>query len=100
MMQEEFQDAGGNVALGSDQSPGNNCHNIWNEMKLTSLFNKIKNRDPTAMPCWKSLRMATIEGANAIGIPLILTLLYRFFEVLDCVLSRAPPTLLTRKLLC
>eukprot|EP01046_Picozoa_sp_COSAG06_P046223 COSAG06_NODE_6520_length_2897_cov_1.261973_2_plen_93_part_00 len=36
-------------------------------MKLTSLFNKIKNRDPTAMPCWKSLRMATIEGAAAIG---------------------------------
>ena len=34
-MQEEFQAAGGKVALGSDQSPGNNCHNIWNEMKLT-----------------------------------------------------------------
>jgi len=28
-----FQDAGGNVALGSDQAPGNNCHNIINEMK-------------------------------------------------------------------
>lgn len=67
LSQEEFQAAGGKVALGSDQSPGNNCHNIWNEMKLTSLFNKIKNRDPTAMPCWKSLRMATVEGAEAIG---------------------------------
>jgi hypothetical protein len=39
-------------------------------MKLTSLFNKIKNGDPTAMPCWKSLRMATVEGAEAIGIAL------------------------------
>jgi cytosine/adenosine deaminase-related metal-dependent hydrolase len=41
-------------------------------MKLTSLFNKVKNRDPTAMPCWKSLRMATVEGAEAIGIPLLM----------------------------
>jgi 5-methylthioadenosine/S-adenosylhomocysteine deaminase len=63
-----FQDAGGMVALGSDQAPGNNCHNIVNEMKLTALFNKIKFEDPEVMPCWKVLRMATIEGAKAIGI--------------------------------
>jgi len=63
-----FQDAGGNVALGSDQSPGNNNHNIFNEMKLTALFNKIKYRDPEVMPAWKVLRMATIEGARAIGL--------------------------------
>lgn len=63
-----FQDSGGYVALGSDQAPGNNCHNIINEMKLTALFNKIKYEDPEVMPCWKVLRMATIEGAKAIGI--------------------------------
>ncbi len=63
-----FLDAGGIVALGSDQAPGNNCHNIINEMKLTALFNKLKYEDPEVMPCWKVLRMATIEGAKAIGI--------------------------------
>jgi 5-methylthioadenosine/S-adenosylhomocysteine deaminase len=63
-----FLDAGGLVALGSDQAPGNNCHNIINEMKLTALFNKIKYEDPEIMPCWKVLRMATIEGAKALGI--------------------------------
>ncbi len=63
-----FQDAGGPVALGSDQAPGNNCHNVINEMKLTALFNKIKYEDPEVMPCWKVLRMATIEGAKAIGV--------------------------------
>ena len=63
-----FQDAGGMVGLGSDQAPGNNCHNIFNEMKLAALFNKIKYEDPEVMPCWKSLRMATIEGARAVGI--------------------------------
>ncbi|MCB0047147.1 MAG: amidohydrolase family protein [Caldilineaceae bacterium] len=63
-----FRDAGGAVGLGSDQAAGNNCNNIFNEMKLTALFNKIKYRDPTVMPAGEVLRMATIEGARAIGL--------------------------------
>ena len=63
-----FQGAGGSVALGSDQAPGNNCHNIINEMKLVTLFNKIKYENPEVMPAWKALRMATIEGAKAVGV--------------------------------
>jgi 5-methylthioadenosine/S-adenosylhomocysteine deaminase len=63
-----FRAAGGLVALGSDQASGNNCNNIFNEMKLTALFNKIKFRDPTVMPAWEVLRMATVEGAHAIGL--------------------------------
>ena len=63
-----FQEAGGSVALGSDQAPGNNCHNIINEMKNVALFNKIKYGNPEVMPAWRALRMATIEGAQAIGL--------------------------------
>ncbi len=63
-----FRQAGGLVALGSDQASGNNCNNMFNEMKLTALFNKIKFRDPTRMPAWEVLRMGTIEGARAIGL--------------------------------
>jgi 5-methylthioadenosine/S-adenosylhomocysteine deaminase len=59
-----FRRAGGRVALGSDQAAGNNCNNIFNEMKLTALFNKIKFRDPTVLPAWEVLRMGTIEGAQ------------------------------------
>lgn len=62
-----FRAAGGLVALGSDQAAGNNCNNIFNEMKLTALFNKIKYRDPTVLSAWDVLRMATIEGAQALG---------------------------------
>ena len=56
-----------------------------------SLFNKIKNRDPTAMPCWKSLRMATVEGAEAIGIVLtthanLLTLVHDCCVVLKIII--------------
>lgn len=63
-----FQDAGGFVALGSDQAPGNNCHNIIHEMKNVCMFNKIKYQNPEVMPAWKALRMATIEGAKAVGV--------------------------------
>lgn len=63
-----FQNAGGKCGLGSDQAPGNNCHNIINEMKNAALFNKIKYTDPEIMPAWKALRMATIEGAEAVGL--------------------------------
>lgn len=63
-----FQNAGGNVALGSDQAPGNNCHNIIHEMKNVCLFNKIKYGNPEVMPAWRALRMATIEGAKAVGV--------------------------------
>jgi 5-methylthioadenosine/S-adenosylhomocysteine deaminase len=63
-----FREAGGPVGLGSDQASGNNCNNLFNEMKLTALFNKIASRNPTAMPAWEVLRMATIEGARAIGL--------------------------------
>lgn len=62
-----FIEAGGFVALGSDQAPGNNSHNIIKEMYAAALFTKIKNKDPEAMPAWKVLRMATIEGAKACG---------------------------------
>ncbi len=65
---KSFRDAGGLVALGSDQACGNNCNNIFNEMKLTALLNKCKYRDPTVFPAWEVLRMATIEGAKAIGL--------------------------------
>lgn len=63
-----FQEAGGNVALGSDQAPGNNCHNIIHEMKNVCMFNKLKYQNPEIMPAWKALRMATIEGAKAVGV--------------------------------
>jgi 5-methylthioadenosine/S-adenosylhomocysteine deaminase len=37
-------------------------------VKLTALFNKIAARDPTVFPAWEVLRIATVEGAKAIGL--------------------------------
>ncbi|REK30325.1 MAG: amidohydrolase [Planctomycetota bacterium] len=63
-----FQEAGGTVGLGSDQAAGNNNCNVFNEMKLTAFFGKMRNQDPTAMPADRALRMATIDGAKALGL--------------------------------
>ena len=63
-----FQDCGGTVGLGTDQAPGNNTHNMIAEMKMSAILNKCKYDDPAVMPAWKVLRMATIEGARALGI--------------------------------
>ena len=65
---QEYMALGGAVGLGTDQAPGNNCNNLFNEMKLTALLHKYKNGSPTVFPAWKVLRMATIEAAQAMGI--------------------------------
>ena len=63
-----FKELGGTVGLGSDQAPGNNSHNIFSEMRATAMFPKIKAGSPLPMPAWQTLRMATIDGATALGI--------------------------------
>jgi 5-methylthioadenosine/S-adenosylhomocysteine deaminase len=41
---------------------------LLNDEDLTCLFNKFQACDPTVFPAWEALRMATIEGAQAIGL--------------------------------
>jgi len=56
------------VGLGTDSASSNNCISLFNEMKLPALFNKIEAKRPDVIPVWEALRMATIEGARAIGL--------------------------------
>lgn len=63
-----FKKAGGIVGLGSDQAAGNNNCNVFNEMKLAAFFGKMHTKDPTAAPADEVLRMATIDGAKALGL--------------------------------
>lgn len=65
---EEYLSLGGRVGLGTDQAPGNNCNNLFNEMKFTAILHKCKHRSPTVFPAWQVLRMATIEAAGAMGL--------------------------------
>ena len=63
-----LQLGGKSAAIGSDQASGNNSHNMLVEMKVAALLNKTRHRDPTVLPAWKMLRIATIEGAETIGL--------------------------------
>ncbi len=63
-----FMDAGGTVGLGTDETSSNNGANLWSEMKAGCLGLKMKRADAAYMPAWKALRMATTDGARAIGL--------------------------------
>lgn len=64
----EFLQHSHRLAIGSDEAPGNNCCNMFNEMKFTSLIHKCRFQSYTAFPAWRVLRMATVDGAKAIGL--------------------------------
>jgi 5-methylthioadenosine/S-adenosylhomocysteine deaminase len=63
-----FMDAGGLVALGTDETGSNNGANLFSEMKAACLGLKMKRSDASYMPTWRALRMATADGARAIGL--------------------------------
>ena len=57
-----------NVGLGTDGAASNNDLDMWEEMRLAALLQKINNMDPAVLPAKKVLEMATIDGAAAIGL--------------------------------
>ena len=59
---------GVNVALGTDGSSSNNNVNLFEEMHLAALVNKAVNEDAESVPAPDVLRMATINGAKALGL--------------------------------
>lgn len=55
-----------NLGLGADGAPCNNNLDMFNEMRLAALIHKPAN-GPTAMDARHVFRMATIDGARAVG---------------------------------
>jgi 5-methylthioadenosine/S-adenosylhomocysteine deaminase len=64
---QKLIDAGVAVALGSDGEKENNNLDMFEEMKVASLLAKFSRMDASALDSWDIMRMATIEGARAIG---------------------------------
>lgn len=60
--------AGVPVGLGTDGEKENNNFDMFEEMKTASLLGKLRHRDAAAMDSWACLRMATIGGAQAVGL--------------------------------
>ncbi|WP_010479426.1 amidohydrolase family protein [Thermococcus zilligii] len=60
--------AGVNVGLGTDGAASNNNLDMLEEMKLAALLHKVHNLDPTVADAKTVFRMATLNGARALGI--------------------------------
>jgi len=60
--------AGVNVALGTDGAASNNRLDVLDEMRLASLLSKVTRADAASLPAATALRMATLNGARALGL--------------------------------
>lgn len=60
--------AGINVALGTDGAASNNDLDMLGEMRTAALLAKAVARDAASVPAATALRMATLNGAKALGL--------------------------------
>src|SRR5215813_11127673 len=59
---------GVNVALGTDGAASNNRLDLFSESRLASLVAKVATGNAAALPAATVLRMATLDGASALGL--------------------------------
>ncbi len=59
---------GVNVCLGTDGAASNNCLNMFHELSLLTLIHKGTGRTPQCVSAKEGFRIATINGAKALGL--------------------------------
>ncbi|EHM49511.1 amidohydrolase family protein [Yokenella regensburgei ATCC 43003] len=64
---EKMLQAGVAVGLGTDGEKENNNLDMFEEMKVSSLLAKFVSLDAAALDAWAICRMATVDGARALG---------------------------------
>ena len=64
---EALRRAGALVTVATDGTCSNNDLDMWEELRTAAFLQKSATGDPTALPAWEALRMATANGARAMG---------------------------------
>ena len=65
---KRFLEEGIPVAIGTDGPASNNCLDMFREMFLVSGLSKVREKNASSLDAEEVLRMATVEGARAMGL--------------------------------
>jgi len=66
---QRLLDAGATVALGTDGAASNNDLDMFDELRDAAMLGKLAADAADAVPASAALRMATANGADAVGLP-------------------------------
>jgi 5-methylthioadenosine/S-adenosylhomocysteine deaminase len=64
----EMLRAGVRIGLGTDGGCTNNRHSVFEEMRMTSLLQRVRLLDGTALPAERAFAMGTATGAGILGL--------------------------------
>ena len=64
---EQMRAAGALVTVGTDGTCSNNDLDMFEEVRTAAFLQKSATGDPVALPAWEALRLATANGARAMG---------------------------------
>jgi 5-methylthioadenosine/S-adenosylhomocysteine deaminase len=65
---KDLLQVGLNVSLGTDGPASNNTLDMFETMKFAALLQKLAYHDPRVLSAYEALKMATIDGARALGL--------------------------------
>ncbi len=64
----DFLKLGINVAIGTDGAASNNDLDMFGELQTAAMTAKAVAKDPTVLPANEAIKMATLNGAKALGL--------------------------------
>ena len=65
----EWKRRGLTIGLGTDSSASNNAQNMWADLRLAALSQRLRSRNPAEVSNREMLALATSDGGEVTGIP-------------------------------
>jgi 5-methylthioadenosine/S-adenosylhomocysteine deaminase len=65
-----YKGRGINVAIGTDSSASNNAQDVFSDVRLAALSQRLGKRDPAAVSDREMLDLATADGGTVTGLPI------------------------------